>query len=330
MDSIELQKTFFDFIKSRISEKISLVDEIADLLNISNDSAYRRIRGEKELSLTELKTLCSHFQVSVDHMLGIDSGTYMFRGRLVDGAKTGIKEYLGSMLMVVEQGLKQPGIRFFLEAKDIFPLHYFIIPELAAFKLFFWSRTLLKDETTPKKFRPEDFDGEMLQMAEKISHLYTKIDATEIWNTETINSSIRQVNYIWQSGCLSGKNQALQLYEKMEQMINHLEEEAACGEKFMPGMHPSGKQDNFLLYHNDVLMGHNTILVVTPNARQVYLNHNVINFMGTHDKIFCDYTHQTFNNIIRKSTLISVTNEKDRGRFFNQLRDVIESEMKKL
>jgi hypothetical protein len=221
-------------------------------------------------------------------------------------------------------------VRFFLEAKDILPLHHFIIPDLAAFKLFFWSRTLLKDDATPKKFRPEDFDGEMLKLAEKISETYTKIDATEIWNTETINSSIRQVNYIWQSGCLSGKNQALELFDKMEQMINHLEEEAACGEKFMPGSKPTGKQDNFLLYHNDVLMGHNTILVVTPSARQAYLNHNVINFMGTHDKVFCDYTQHTFSNLMRKSTLISVTNEKDRSRFFIHLRSVIESEKNKL
>jgi len=32
-----------------------MADEVAELLNISNDSAYRRIRGEKLLYFGELK-----------------------------------------------------------------------------------------------------------------------------------------------------------------------------------------------------------------------------------------------------------------------------------
>jgi hypothetical protein len=232
--------------------------------------------------------------------------------------------------MVVENARKHPGVRFMLEAKDILPLHHFIIPELAAFKIFFWSKTLLRDDQSAKKFRPEDFEGELVELAEKVSKTYIHINATEIWNTETLNSSLRQVNFIWQSGYLTGKNQALHLFERMEEMINHLEAEASYGEKFLPGNEPTGNQDNFLLYHNDVLMGHNTIMVTGNGSSQVYLNHNVINFMGTTDKTFCEYTAMTFSNLMRKSTLISVTNEKDRSRFFNHLRQVIESEMKKL
>ncbi len=330
MESIELQRTFFEFLKNRISGNLSPVDEIADLLNISNDSAYRRIRGEKELSLSELKTLCNHFGISVDHLLGIESGTFLFRGRLVDGQQTGIREYLTNMLTVVENARINPGVRFMLEAKDILPLHHFIIPELAAFKLFFWSKTLFREDQTQKKFRPEDYEGELVGLAEKVSSTYIHIDATEIWNTETLNSSLRQVNYLWQSGYLNGKPHALHLLERMGEMINHLEAEASAGEKFQPGSQPQGRQDNFLMYHNDVLMGHNTIMVTGNGSSQVYLNHNIINFMGTSDKTFCEYTAKTFNNLMRKSTLISVTNEKDRSRFFNHLRQVIESEMKKL
>lgn len=47
MGSIELQQHFFDHIKERLPTHLSLVDEVAELLSISNDSAYRRIRGEK-------------------------------------------------------------------------------------------------------------------------------------------------------------------------------------------------------------------------------------------------------------------------------------------
>ena len=44
-----LQSRFFQELKSIIPPYSSLVDEIAELLQVSMDSAYRRIRGEKLL-----------------------------------------------------------------------------------------------------------------------------------------------------------------------------------------------------------------------------------------------------------------------------------------
>jgi hypothetical protein len=56
MAETDLQKELFVLIKHTLPSHISLVDEIADLLDISYDSVYRRIRGEKPISLNELKT----------------------------------------------------------------------------------------------------------------------------------------------------------------------------------------------------------------------------------------------------------------------------------
>ncbi len=46
----QLQINLFNHIKSVMPSNLSFVDEIADVLDISNDSAYRRIRGEKQVS----------------------------------------------------------------------------------------------------------------------------------------------------------------------------------------------------------------------------------------------------------------------------------------
>lgn len=54
-------------------DNLSFVHEIAELLEISYDSAYRRIRGEKELSLEELHRLSHKFEVSLDFLLGLQS-----------------------------------------------------------------------------------------------------------------------------------------------------------------------------------------------------------------------------------------------------------------
>ena len=57
MDTISVQQKFFLEIKNQLPSHLSLVDEIADLLNISPDSAYRRIRGEKPIDFEEIKKL---------------------------------------------------------------------------------------------------------------------------------------------------------------------------------------------------------------------------------------------------------------------------------
>jgi hypothetical protein len=329
MDTNDLQKRFFNQIRAAIDPRISLVDEVADLLEISNDSAYRRIRGEKSLDLNELELLAKRYQISLDALTGNEENTFVFRGALIDGEKIGLNEYLHRMLQVVENACSLPGKRFYLEAKDILPLHHFIIPELAAFKIFFWSKAMMQDDNT-RKFRPEDIDAKLIQLAEQISRSYVQVPATEIWNTQTLNSSLRQVDFLWQSGYMENKSQVLHLFEKMTSMIDHLEAEAAAGEKYMPGTSSTGNQENFLLYHNEVFMGHNTILTVHDDKMEVYINHNVLNFMLSTHETFCRYTYRTFQSLIRKSSLISVTNERERSRFFNNLRQVIQGDMHKL
>ncbi|MDR2039182.1 MAG: helix-turn-helix domain-containing protein [Bacteroidales bacterium] len=67
------QKRLFEIVKSKISGQYRLADIIEDLLGVSSDSAYRRIRGEKELSFSELKKICEKFNLSMDEILNYNS-----------------------------------------------------------------------------------------------------------------------------------------------------------------------------------------------------------------------------------------------------------------
>ncbi|MBL0357822.1 MAG: hypothetical protein IPP72_13455 [Chitinophagaceae bacterium] len=48
-----------------------------------------------------------------------------------------------------------------------------------------------------------------------------------------------------------------------------------------------------------------------------------MNTCASLNKGFCDYTFKSLQNIIRKSTHISVVGEKERSMFFNTLRQEI-------
>jgi len=50
-------------LRDGLPENISFVDELADLLQVSTDSAYRRIRGETALSIEEIASICKKFKI---------------------------------------------------------------------------------------------------------------------------------------------------------------------------------------------------------------------------------------------------------------------------
>ena len=94
MDTIQTQQLFFNHIKSKLPLHLSLVDEVAEVLNISNDSAYRRIRGEKPISMDEIQVLCNKYQVSIDQLLHMKSNTVIFSGNKVDRLNFGFDDWL--------------------------------------------------------------------------------------------------------------------------------------------------------------------------------------------------------------------------------------------
>jgi hypothetical protein len=59
-----------------------------------------------------------------------------------------------------------------------------------------------------------------------------------------------------------------------------------------------------------------------------YISHTVLNYMVTTDARFSDHLYQHFQNIIRKSTLISDVGEKERSQFFNGAREKIQIKKK--
>ena len=84
MNTNELQAQLFQHLKIKLGTSNSLVEELATLLNVSTDSAYRRIRGEKALTFDELYLVCNRYQVSLDTIMNVNTGVILFQGKFID------------------------------------------------------------------------------------------------------------------------------------------------------------------------------------------------------------------------------------------------------
>ena len=73
-----MQQQFFSMLKNSLPAHISLADELSEKMGLSYDSIYRRMRGEKALSMAELKMLCKHYNISLDQVMGLETDTVVF------------------------------------------------------------------------------------------------------------------------------------------------------------------------------------------------------------------------------------------------------------
>jgi hypothetical protein len=320
-----LQQLLFQQIKAKLPENLSFVHEIAELLEISYDSAYRRIRGEKELSMEELYRLGQKFNISLDALLGIRSENVVFRKHALAPGLFYIRDWLRAIehdLRLIH-GARDKEIIY--AAKDPPLFHYFHFPEIAAFKFFFWEKTILDfPEYRDKTFRLEDVDPEIVETGNNIIRLAVKIPSIEIWNEDTFRIMMRQIEHYWISGYFEKRDDMLNLLDKMDKWIRHIRRQAELGFKFHHGQPEEGLERSYQMYENEVVLNDNTILVRIGENRVVYMTYNVINLLVTQDQEFCGSIENYMQSLIRKSNLISLSGEKKRNRFFNKMLDTIE------
>ena len=331
MDAVNAQVLFFNHIKSKMPHHLALVDEIAETLNISNDSAYRRIRGEKPIGLDEMQVLCNKYHVSLDKLLQLQTNTVIFSGNKVDTANFTFNNYLAEVSnnLALFKTLPNPQMYFF--TKDIPIFHFMQFPELRNFKFFFWKRTLIgHPELSKQQFNGEENDEQALHSAEKIIKQYISLPTLELWGEETINVTIRQIEFYRQSNIFADHSILMKVYTQLEELLNHLEQQAEQGCKFIYNQAPATNNGRYDMYINECLIGDNSIFVKGGETQISILNHNGLNFISTQDKSFCDYTFKHIQNIIRKSTPVSLVGEKDRAVFFNILRTKIYNRIKNI
>lgn len=324
MTSGELQQALFTAIKTRAGENLLLAEEVARLLEISTDSAYRRIRGEKTISLDELHTLCTHYKISLDKLMQVDTGSFLFQGNFLDNKNFRFDDYLKSIIHQLGYISSFKQKEFFYLCKDSPIFHHFYFREFAAFKYYFWMSTLYYfPEFKNKKISFDDYPEALFALGQQILHLYEEIDSVEIWNIENLNTSFRQIDYYRDSGLFRSDEDIIRVYDALESMLDHLEKQAELGYKFRiddPERKPLGR---YRMYFNEVVLGDNQMLAEMDGTRVAFVPHSAANYLVTRDATYCEKFHQYLQNLMRRSTLISEVSEKERSRFFRIMRDKI-------
>jgi hypothetical protein len=324
MNTEELQQQLFQLIKTKLPAEASVADEVAKLLNISSDSAYRRMRGEKLITFEELYAIALHYKISLDQLMNIQTGAFQFQGDIVNAKTFGFDQYLTGVLHFMAYFNSFKKKEFYYSCKDMPIFHHFHLREIAAFKWFFWLKTYLQfPEFAKKKFKVSDYPDDLFELDQKVLGLYNQLPSTEIWNIESMSIFFRQIEFYRDAQVFESDDDAFMLYEALEKTWDHLEKQAALGYKFSyndPEKKPIGE---FKMYFNEVFLGDNSILVVADNSKMSFMTHTTLNYIMTRDVAFTENMYNHMQTQMKRSTLISEVSEKERSRFFRIIRERI-------
>ena len=323
MKDLTLQKLLVKKLRERIPSYTSPEHEVASILNISPQRAYACFRLLEAFSLDQAYQLAVHYGISLDSLSPILQPTIPFKFQSLDYNIKTLEDYFESMLKEL-RSVNLFGSRQMIYAAFDFPIFtLFQFPELAAFKLFFWGKSVYDlPEFHDQKFSLKNIDTDAIEIGELSLKQYLKIPSIEIWSSEIVNNTLRQVFHHWRAGDFAHAEDALFICDKVGELLNHVEKQAELGRKFRTGKNPPRK-GNFKLFFNETAISNNIMLLNTDTTQLAYVSQNTLNLLSTDNHIFCLQTDIWLRFLIQKSINISRKNANKRIDFFEYLRDNI-------
>ncbi len=309
-----IQNYFIEKLKEVLPPTVSLADEMADVLNVSTDSAYRRIRCETELTIEEIYKLTKKYTISVDEVFGNQSNTVTFSYTKLTDSETNFEAYLLRLCEHLKAINKFETKKIMYVAEEIPIFYSFFSKKLTEFKLFYWQRSVLNIPTyQQQKFNWGIVPASLIEIANQSFKEYLTIPSTEIWTVETVQTGLKQIRFYFESGIITAVH-ALELLKDYRCMIEMVQQNSADARK-----NKSDKTETYFLYNSEVMLGTNCIYVQMGNSNYSYISFNTMNSLTTNNPQFCEETEHWLKNLEKKSTLISGVSEKQRYQFFNQL-----------
>lgn len=314
-----LNAAFLRELNASYDKRSDLVRTISDLLNIDENSVYRRLRGTVRFSADEIGVLAYRLGISLDKVLGeFPEGEYKawkIDFPLIFSERGFDLDVMRKNLPVMEKFVENPDTEMGGAIGSLtrhFFMHY---KEISRFMLLKWDH-YYKEVGTFGSFRDiqieppimELFNNHLLQYR-KVKHVFF------IWDSLIFTKLVNDIQY-FRSMSLLTEEDILLIKQDLFQLLNDCETAAAEGMFGDTG-------NTFDLYISPINI--DTSQTYMRSGEEWYYSvevHVIMTFQTTKPQTSA-HLHRSIVKLKNASVLISRSAEKERRTFFNRQRDIV-------
>lgn len=313
----EISKKILLYIDSLLPQSLTLIDFVRQELGVSRSTAYKKISGESNLTMDELCSLTTKFNLPLHSFMGME-GHALFQ---IDGIKrrpNHYLDYLDYMQSHFDQLAKYKEVSFIYMSSEVPIFHLMHYPELLSLKLFMWELTNWDTNTLPNDifslslFKQETKKFE--QLRSKLLSYYLSYAGAEIWHLKLLNSLIAQIKFITKGMMVDELNTIDVLLLKLEQLFDYLQNCCVNGIK-RPQLDDIDSTSEVIIYHNEIVDQSNIIYVTTPQHHMVYSMFDAPNFLNCSDPKVANHIGTWLDKVISHSNKISKEGRLERRQF---------------
>ena len=315
-----IQAKLFELIKQSLREDESMGLVVSDVLSLSTDAVYRRIRQETLMTIEELRKLCIHFDISFDALMDMKAGSAVFSYLNLKEGQFTVEKYLEGILNGLSRLKSAKDAAIYLSVNNVHFFQALNFPQIIRFRLFFWAKThLMLPEFKTKRFTHEKISSEAYSMGREILSAYNRIPTTEIVDEEMMHGFLKQVLYYLESNLFEDPNYALFLADRVVKLYDHYMAQAEVGKKFIFGNEQPSAGNELKVYLTGTVNTDSTILYETSKVSGVYLTHNIMNYLHTMDEEYVADSKRILQRQIENSSPLSQVNAKQRIQYFHSM-----------
>lgn len=319
-DQPGLQHLFIERLQEVLPPGQSLAPVLADVLDISQDSAYRRINGKTNFSLEEALLLARAYNLSLDGLTDPTQQNAHFSFQDLQPSFDSFEEYLDLLLANLQRLEAAPEMKLYYSCLDI-PIFFNLgNPQVAPFKMFYWMHSILEvEELQTKVYEPDLIPERFLAKGREIYDTYCRINSIELWTTNTLDSTLRQLEFYNNAGHIRSREINEAIFDDLGNMLQRLNTMAERGTKVIDRVPTEKEANNYKLYESDIELTGNGALAIVGSHRISFIGHLTFHTLTSDHPGLNEKTQLWYERLVRKANLISTVSAKYRYQFIQEL-----------
>jgi hypothetical protein len=319
------EEKLFNYIKKTFPKNVSFTEEIADVLDINYDAAYRRVKGKTSLSLTETLKISNHFNIDINALLseakeGVQKIVVEKTHNVI--SDTFLDTFFEKSIKEIKTLLSSKNAQLINSLKD-YPLYHAGEGYFSKFRIFALINMSSSDLNIKKlpfsEFNPSH---DLLKKYNIFLKNYNKVSLIEIWNDSTIDNILNQIQYFFEIG-LTTKEESLEIADSLIDSLKLIEEQAKNTKR-------NKSENSYYLYHNNLVSLLNTVLMQSDVYKNVFVPYTNLSYFKVSDENTTNQIEKYLKAQLEFSNNLSGERSLGRKKFFNSMYQKIDNRMLKV